>query len=103
VVLAKGNYLALKVKIITCIPKGDKHRDLIRNWRPVSLLNVVYKIGSAAVANRMKTMLPELINEDQTGFIPGRYTAGNLRLIYYVLIAYSKGKEFAKSATKRGL
>ena len=84
------------------ISKGDKHRDMIRNWRPIPLLNVVYKIGSDAVANRMKTMLPELINEDQTGFIPGRYTAGNLRLIYDV-IAYSKGKEFAKSATKRGL
>ena len=55
--------------IITCIPKGDKRRDLIKNWRPISLLNVVYKIRSAAIANRIKTMLPELINEDQTGFM----------------------------------
>ena len=39
----------------------------------------------------MKTMLPELINEDQTGFIPGRYIGDNLRLIYDV-IAYSKRK-----------
>ena len=30
--------------IITCIQKGDKRRDLIKNWRPISLLNVVYKI-----------------------------------------------------------
>ena len=54
--------------IITCIPKGDKRRDLIKNWRPISLINVVYKIGSAAIANRIKTV-PELINEDQTGFM----------------------------------
>ena len=51
--------------IITCIPKGDKRRDLIKNWRPISLLNVVSKIGSATIANRIKltvlTVLPELM------------------------------------------
>ena len=34
-------------------------------------------------------MLPELINEDQTGFMSGRYTGDNLRLIYD-MIAYLK-------------
>ena len=68
--------------INTCIPKEDKRRDLIMNWRPISLLNVVHKIGSAAIANRIKTMLPELINEDQTGFKSGKYIGDNLRLIY---------------------
>ena len=77
--------------IITCIPKGDKRRVLIKNWRPISLLNVVYKIGSAAIADRIKTMLPELINEDQTGFMSGRYIGDNLRLIYD-MIAYLKEK-----------
>ena len=66
--------------IITCIPKGGKRRDLIKNWRPISLLNVVYKIGSAATAKRIKTMLPELINKGQTGFMSGRYIGDNLRL-----------------------
>ena len=78
-------------RIITCIPKGDKRRDSIKNWRPISLLNVVYKIGSAAIANRIKTMLPELINEDQTGFMSGRYISDNLRLIYD-MVAYLKEK-----------
>ena len=40
--------------VVTCIPKSDKSRDLIKNWRPISLLNVVYKIGSACIANRIK-------------------------------------------------
>ena len=62
---------------------------MIKNWRPISLLNVVYKIGSAATAKRIKTMLPELINEDQTGFKSGRYIGDNLRLIYD-MIAYLK-------------
>ena len=72
--------------IIIFIPKEDKRRDLIKNWRPMSLLNVVYKIGSAVTANRIKTMLPELINEDQTGFKSGKYVGDNLRLIYDIII-----------------
>ena len=40
--------------IIVCIPKGDKPREHLKNWRPISLLNVVYKIGSACIANRIK-------------------------------------------------
>ena len=64
---------------------------MIKNWRPISLLNVVYKIGSAAIANRIKTMSPELINEGQTGFMSGRHIGNNLRLIYD-MTAYLKEK-----------
>ena len=71
--------------IITCIPKGDKPREFLKNWRPISLLNVVYKIGSSCIANRMKEVLPQLINEDQTGFVPGRYIGDNLRLLYDIM------------------
>ena len=53
-----------KEGVIICIPKGDKSKDLIKNWRPISLLNVVYKIGSTCIAKRLKSVLPSLINED---------------------------------------
>jgi hypothetical protein len=68
--------------VIVCIPKGDKPREYIKNWRPISLLNVVYKIGSACISNRLKCVLPSLINEDQTGFMKNRYIGDNVRLIY---------------------
>jgi hypothetical protein len=71
-----------KEGIIVCIPKGDKPREYIKNWRPISLLNVVYKIGSSCIANRLKNVLPSLINEDQTGFMVNRYMGDNIRLIY---------------------
>ena len=71
-----------KEGLITCIPKGNKPKEYIKNWRPISLLNVIYKIGSACIANRIKKVLPQLINDDQTGFITNRYIGDNIRLIY---------------------
>lgn len=81
-----------KEAVIICIPKGDKPRDLIKNWRPISLLNVVYKIGSACIANRLKCVLPSLICEDQTGFIPNRYLGDNVRLIYDMIDYLNRSK-----------
>ena len=71
-----------KEGLITCIPKGDKDKQLLKNWRPISLLNVTYKITSACIANRIKRFLPILIAEDQTGFIQGRFIGENTRKLY---------------------
>ena len=76
-----------KQGLIVCIPKGDKPKEYIKNWRPISLLNVVYKIGPSCIANRLKKVLPSLINGDQTGFMSNRYIEDNIRqydLIYYL-------------------
>ena len=71
--------------IITCIPKGDKPRHFLKNWRSITLLNVIYKIASGCIANRLKSVLPKLISSDQTGFISGRYIGENTRLIYDIM------------------
>lgn len=68
--------------LITCLPKGDKPRQFLKNWRPITLLNVVYKIASGCIAERIKSTLSKLISNDQTGFISGRYIGENTRLIY---------------------
>jgi hypothetical protein len=39
-----------KQGIITCIPKEGKSKYQLSNWRPISLLNVIYKIGSGCIA-----------------------------------------------------
>lgn len=71
-----------KQGIITCIPKEGKSKFYIKNWRPITLLNVVYKIGSGCIAQRIKNILEKIICTDQTGFIPGRYIGENTRLIF---------------------
>ena len=61
-----------RVGVISIIPKGDKPRNLLRNWRPISLLNVSYKLASACITNRIGSVLPHLISYEQNGFMKGR-------------------------------
>ena len=71
--------------VITCIPKDNKPRNQIKNYRPISLLNCIYKIASGVIALRIKNTLQKLIHADQTGFIAGRYMGENTRLVYDVM------------------
>ena len=70
-----------KLGMITCLPKPGKEREYMKNWRPISLLNVDYKILSGVIANRMKTFLDQLVSEHQKGFINGRYIGECTRLV----------------------
>ena len=74
-----------KQGIITCLPKPNKSRHYLKNWRPISLLNVVYKLASSVIANRLKTTLDKVILQDQKGFISGRFIGENVRLMYDIL------------------
>ena len=72
--------------IITLIPKKDKNRIFLKNWRPLTLLNVDYKILAKTLSTRLCKVLPHIINEDQTGYIKGRFIGCNIRQIEDVMI-----------------
>ena len=48
--------------VITLIPKEDANLKDLSNWRPITLLNVDYKIASKAIATRIEKVLPLLVN-----------------------------------------
>jgi len=63
--------------VISLLPKkGDL--GFLKNWRPVSLLCLDYKMISKSIANRLKNVLDLLINKDQTYCIPNRSMMDNL-------------------------
>jgi hypothetical protein len=59
--------------------KGDPL--CLDNYRPISLLNVDLKLISHVLAQRLKKVLPKIINVDQTGYVKNRFIGFNLRQI----------------------
>lgn len=72
--------------IIILIPKKDKNRLFFKNWRPITLLNVDYKLLAKTLAVRLCKVLPFIIDEDQTGYIKGRFIGCNIRKIEDTII-----------------
>ena len=71
--------------IISLIPKKGKDKTILENLRPISLLNVDYKVLTKVIVNRIGKILPILINPDQTGYVKSHYIGENVRLINDVI------------------
>ena len=76
---------SLRQSIIICIPKDTKDRRFLKNWRPISLLCVTYKLASTVIANRMKPYIDKIVSKSQTGFLSGRNISESTRLIYDIM------------------
>ena len=63
--------------------KGD--RKNLKNWRPISLLNVNYKICSKVLSLRLSKVLEFIVDPDQTCSVPGRKITSNLHILRDVL------------------
>ena len=70
-----------KQAIITLIEKKDKDKRLIKNWRPISLINIDIKVASKAIANRLQAVIHNLISVDQTAYVKGRFIGESIRVI----------------------
>ena len=68
--------------ILVCLPKGNKNRKFIKNWRPICLLPVTYKLASGITASRSKELLKKIISKIQTCFLSGRQISDSIRLVY---------------------
>ena len=78
--------------IIKLIPKQGKSPHDLKGWRPITLLNVDYKIVSTAIANRLKSVIDEIISPCQTAYISGRYIGENTRLLFDTLTLANNNK-----------
>ena len=76
--------------VLNLIPKANKDSRVLKNLRPITLLNVDYKIMEKLLAKRVQSILPTIIHNDQTGFMAGRSMALNVRKIFDLMTICEK-------------
>ena len=70
--------------IITLLYEKGEHENL-QNWRPINLLNYDYKILAYVLTSRLQKVIGNIVKNDQTGYIKGRFVGQNIRLIQDII------------------
>ena len=65
--------------------KKDRDERFVKNWRPISLLNVDTKILSKSLAEKLKNALPEVTSSNQIAYVKNRCISESGRLISDVI------------------
>ena len=76
---------------ITLVPKINSPK-YAHQFRPISLCNVLYKIYSKVLANRLKKLLPSIITEHQSAFTKDRLISDNILVVFETLHSMQKYK-----------
>ena len=86
---------------IFLIPKKP-FPDEVSHFRPMSLYNVIYKVMSKVIVNRLKLVMDSLITPYQNAFIQGRSISDNILLAHEIMdtLKKKKGKKFSFGALK---
>lgn len=75
--------------ILTLLPKFPGS-TIIKDYRPISCCNILYKVISKILVNRLKPLLPYIILPNQTAFIKGRLLLENCLLAFEIVSGYHK-------------
>ena len=81
----KSFHLTARRGILSLLEKPKKDVLRIKNWCPLTLLNIDNKIYTKVLANRLQSVFNTIIHPSQTGFVKGRHLADNILKIQEVM------------------
>lgn len=80
----KGLPEGLNETFLVLIPKITSP-ELPSQFRPIGLCNVICKIITKAIVNRIKSLLPIVTSNTQTSFVPGKQITDNIMIVQEVI------------------
>jgi len=83
---------SLNSTFLALIPKEEKSVAPDK-FRPISLCNVIYKVISKVIANRLKPLLPMLISPEQSGYVEGRQILDGIILTHEIIHSLKQNKQ----------
>ena len=75
--------------VLALIPKKTEASEM-KDYRPIACCNILYKVVSKIIANRLKTLMPRIISANQSAFIQGRLLMENVLLAIDLVKDYHK-------------
>jgi hypothetical protein len=82
---------AFNATFLALIPKeGQANRS--KQYRPIALCNVIYKLLTKVIARRLKLILPTIISLEQSGYVEGRQILDSIILAHEVIHSLQKTK-----------
>lgn len=81
----------LNFAMLTLVPK-EADATVMKKFRPISLLNCVFKIFTKVLTNRLALIMDKLVASNQTAFIKGRYIPESVVTAHEAIHSLSRSK-----------
>ncbi|CAN1148886.1 LINE-1 retrotransposable element ORF2 protein [Linum perenne] len=84
---------------ITLVPKVQNATEM-KQFRPISCCNIIYKCITKIMANRLSVVLPKIISSSQSAFVKGRLISDNVLMAHELVSSYHKAQTSPRCVLK---